>query len=578
MTEPTLSEQSIAAAETRRAAVAAILAELPPTGRRVPGENGRAVFAFIYNRSSELRGRLGGAPEAQSDRNTRAVERKGWTIGGTFTEPDSAPAGPDSKPREEWAAVNAGMAKVAANPNVDVVAVVERTDRADRAVKLRVATLDVFAELGIFLHVTEDDVTFDPRYYRDKAELVKRGADDEAGRERIRTDVNASGAAMAGRGQPHGRVLYGYRREYNERTHAYLRQLPHPEEADVVREVFRRVSAGETLRSICLLLERRGVPVAYRRDEAKRRHQDRPPQWDTPRLHQMIRNPAYKGVLVYKGKAVGRGEWEPLVSDELWADANLVLDNPGRRTNGSNLTDTHLLSGVTFCAVCGGFLRKVLQHGKTRVRNSDGTFAKRPDGTQIWERRSSQYVYQCRGRGGNDTSRRYCTTVDAGDFEDYIGDQVIARLSRPDAARLFAADRQGEYDRVTAEIATAETELDEAYVLRETGELSVRGLAATERRLIPKIAELTAQLPALLPSLIADAAGPDAEAKWKGTGDWAGKGWSLSQKKTIIAAIVDIRLCPVPPADRRLGRRRPTDRDARLAMVARRTEITWRTP
>ena len=60
---------------------------------------------------------------------------------------------------------------------------------------------------------------------------------------RIRRDV----AARAAQGRPHGRIPYGYQREYDPHTGALLRQVPDPATAPLVRELARRVLAGEAL-------------------------------------------------------------------------------------------------------------------------------------------------------------------------------------------------------------------------------------------------------------------------------------------------------------------------------------------
>ena len=56
---------------------------------------------------------------------------------------------------------------------------------------------------------------------------------------RIRRDV----AARARDGLPHGRIPYGYQREYDPKTRALIRQYPDPATSEIVRELARRVLA-----------------------------------------------------------------------------------------------------------------------------------------------------------------------------------------------------------------------------------------------------------------------------------------------------------------------------------------------
>ena len=72
---------------------------------------------------------------------------------------------------------------------------------------------------------------------------------------RIRRDV----AARAAQGLPHGKIPYGYRRIYDSRTRALIRQEPDPETAPIVQELARRTLAGEAFYALTIEL----TPAAY---------------------------------------------------------------------------------------------------------------------------------------------------------------------------------------------------------------------------------------------------------------------------------------------------------------------------
>src|SRR4051812_39017641 len=63
---------------------------------------------------------------------------------------------------------------------------------------------------------------------------------------RTRRDVRAQAYA----GRPHGRVPYGYLREYDALSGELIKQMPDPVTAPVVREAAERFLAGEALYSI----------------------------------------------------------------------------------------------------------------------------------------------------------------------------------------------------------------------------------------------------------------------------------------------------------------------------------------
>ena len=67
-------------------------------------------------------------------------------------------------------------------------------------------------------------------------------------------------AARAAQGLPHGKIPYGYRRVYDSRTRALIRQEPDPETAPIVQELARRILAGEAFYALTNELNARGVP------------------------------------------------------------------------------------------------------------------------------------------------------------------------------------------------------------------------------------------------------------------------------------------------------------------------------
>ena len=68
---------------------------------------------------------------------------------------------------------------------------------------------------------------------------------------------------MATEGLPHGKIPYGYRRVYDPKTRRLLRQ--EPDTAPVVREIARRLLAGEALGAVAL------VDDSFRQAELMRR-------------------------------------------------------------------------------------------------------------------------------------------------------------------------------------------------------------------------------------------------------------------------------------------------------------------
>ncbi len=115
----------------------------------------------------------------------------------------------------------------------------------------------------------------------------------------------------------------------------------------------------------------------------------------------ILTNPRYAGRAIYDGKPTGQhGNWEPLVSDDVFDLVNARLDDPQRKTNRVGTDRRHLGSGLYLCAEC-------------------------EEPVSGW----SQGRYRCKERHVN----RARGSVDA-----WVREVVAARLRREDMADLLA--------------------------------------------------------------------------------------------------------------------------------------------
>lgn len=233
-----------------------------------------------------------------------------------------------------------------------------------------------------------------------------------------------SGTLREGR-LPGGKV-YGYRRKPGEPGRLTI----DPEEADVVRRVFREYAAGRSVWQITRDLNRDGIPSprgalwnrqAVFHDSGK----GRPPRG-------VIANELYAGVIVWNrrrnvrdpetGKTIARPnppeEWQTAAAPELaivtpeeWQAAHDARRRRGP-TPEPHRARRGILSGLMRCSHCGGKLVAHDTHGKRRVR--------------------------CLTRqetGACENKRRY--PVEA--IEAVVIDGVAARLSHPAALAEFVA-------------------------------------------------------------------------------------------------------------------------------------------
>lgn len=180
-----------------------------------------------------------------------------------------------------------------------------------------------------------------------------------------------------------------------------------PDEVAAITEATAAILGGGSLRQIVTEWNRRGL----RTTKADR-------VWTSNAVRDVLTRPRNAGLLEHRGQVVGPAGWPALVSEDQWRGAVAVLTDRARRTTPGN-QPRWLGSGIYECSVCG-----------------DGMVV----GTSGGHRRPS---YKCRSaeRGG----ARHVTRV-AAVLDEYVSEVLIATLSLPDAADLFAAEEPVDVD------------------------------------------------------------------------------------------------------------------------------------
>jgi site-specific DNA recombinase len=112
-------------------------------------------------------------------------------------------------------------------------------------------------------------------------------------------------------------------------------------EAAVVRQMFTRFHAGDSLRGIVAWLTEQAVPTRSGRP------------WNPSSVRTILANPRYAGRVVYRGQYPGEvtgkmGAWPPLVDEWLFDAVQATLSDPRRRKQiGTHRK--HLGSGLYLC-------------------------------------------------------------------------------------------------------------------------------------------------------------------------------------------------------------------------------------
>lgn len=170
-------------------------------------------------------------------------------------------------------------------------------------------------------HLMESILEGFAQYYSDElSQKIHRGLNDNA----EKCIVNGS-------------VPLGYRR--GKDGHAEIIQ----EEAEIVREIFRRVLEGEQLIRIAEDLNRRGIRTK------------KGALWNKSSFNRILSNERYIGVYLYKGHRT-EGGFPAIVDNETFSLAQVYIKDKPRARGGAARRkckgDTYLLTGKLWCGEC----------------------------------------------------------------------------------------------------------------------------------------------------------------------------------------------------------------------------------
>lgn len=174
------------------------------------------------------------------------------------------------------------------------------------------------------------------------------------------------------------------------------------DEAAVVRQIFERFAAGDSLKGIARWLGESGAQTRSGR------------AWNPSSVRTILVNPRYAGRAVYRGEETGKpGAWEAIIDEATFALVTSKLADPRRKVQHG--TDRkHLGSGLYECGYCD-----------LKVSSWSGG------------------RYRCREAHVNRSM---------GIVDDYVLTTVRARLARSDLADLIAPRTCAEVQRYTEEL------------------------------------------------------------------------------------------------------------------------------
>jgi site-specific DNA recombinase len=474
--------------------------------------------AFLYGRASHDPRKKGSSVADQLAEGKRLADEYQWPIVDVFKDVDeSASRHRKGGPRKDFEAMLDGI--LAKRCRIVVAFEASRYYRdLDAYLRLRNAC----AQAGVLL--CYDGQVYDLTKRADRKATARDALDAEDEAEGIRERNLRTARQHAAKGHPHGRILYGYRRRYDQDTGDLIDQVPHEEHAAVVRDVFERIAAGESEYSVRADLNRGGVPSPSGEGT----------QWRPHQLRIMLRNPSYQGRRVHQGKVLTDGKWPPLVDEATWAAVQDVLASPTRAATG-NREVRHWLSGIARCGPCDERgVRTLLRMGIRKSRKGE-----------------KSYGYQCRNLVNPDA--RNCVGIRELLLDAYVEEALLTWLGSPRLAAAFEPGGDAGVAAAAARAVTLRRQLDEARASAATigpdgaPALSVASLAALEAALVPQIAAADADArPRSIPApLEAFRDVADVEAVWADL--------DITQRRAVARTAVTVRLWPArAPGVRRI--------------------------
>lgn len=326
--------------------------------------------AGVYCRISEDREGAGLGVERQKSDCLKIVERHGWKVFDVYTDNDiSAYSG---KPRPAYKRlcqdIEAGLVRAV---------VVWHLDRLHRQPRELESFIDLVERYGVQLASVsgEHDLsTPEGRLHARILGAVARMESEHKSRRirRQKQERRKQGLPLGG-----GHRAYGYERDG-------LTIVPH--ESRVLAEVRARLLSGESLRSICFDLNRRGDTTTAGKG------------WTGKSLTRLLTSPRTAGLVVFPSGQQTSAVWPGIFSSD---ERDELLGFFAKRKTGRHWKRKYLLSGLLRCGECGApLVAGTPRHNRGRV---------------YW-----CYPYPNRGCGR--------VTINAGFVEPLISDAVVTAL------------------------------------------------------------------------------------------------------------------------------------------------------
>jgi DNA invertase Pin-like site-specific DNA recombinase len=247
--------------------------------------------------------------------------------------------------------------------------------------------------------------------------------------------------------------------------------------------------------------------------------------WEATTVRIVLLRARNAGLIEHKGEVVGKGNWDPIVSEDTWRAAKRILDDPARHS-GPGPRPKYLLTGVLLCGVCGGKTFTVFRpmpRGRGRGRAVYGCTSLAPRPHDLPD--------------GVKSVRHLTRLVEP--LDEYVEGIIIERLRRPDV--LAALNTRPEVDIAALDARRTEinTELD-AWATADG--ITPRQLQLHNAPLLTELSGIERQISeALRGEPLPEFTGKDPAKVWaklKADGN-------IERMRAVVKMLLRVRLLPV---------------------------------
>ena len=426
--------------------------------------------------------------------------------------------------RPGWLALCKAMRSVDATRS-QVVLIASARDRLTRRVEDLPGLFDLIEELGGRLITARDGEITVTTGGRDAG--IFGGAVDHLEADRIKKRTR-DGCETAGlEGKRHGAVPWGWRYEITgiDRHGATTgHDVVDAEAREILLGMARRVLRGVSLHAIVRELNDAGIPAPGAGRVLRRDKETQEPvkvargDWTTHAVRHVLTRKANIGVRIHRpGHGIDRtpretrAAWPALMDEGTYAQVCAVLEAEDRRSSRTNIA-SHLCSGIARCSVCGNtmqaWISKQARPGAPRYT-----------------------AYACRSGHVTKTEALVDGVVEA---------WLLAWLSQPEVRRELTREHGTGTDDVLSRLQGARSQADmlaEMWADRANTRMSPAQFTIMNSGIQDEIAQLESELAHLRDTeVLSIVTAEDVSAAWEGM--------SISERRAVISALVEITLMP----------------------------------